>query len=212
MNPIRNIIFDLGAVLLDIDFSLTRQAFQDLGWAEFNASMTTVHRNPLLADYETGKLDNAQFLEGIRKQSGLPLSDGQITDAWNALILDFPEERLELLERLKGRYRLFLLSNTNSFHYDAFQQRLRARRGHELECFFERTYYSHLSGMRKPHAKFFELVLKENNLAPEQTLFVDDLEANILSAQSLGINTFHVTEGKSILDLEMNPLKGNGNR
>ena len=106
---------------MNIDFKLTEKAFQDLGF-DFAKYMSQHHITPFFEEYETGKIDDAAFIKGIQQIAGKPLTENEIISAWNALLLDFPLERIELLEKLKKEYRIFLLSNTNALHYKAFQQ------------------------------------------------------------------------------------------
>jgi glucose-1-phosphatase len=118
-------------------------------------------------------------------------------------LLDFPPERIELLKRIKNKYRTFLLSNTNSIHLKEFQQRLFNAHGVFLEDLFEKTYYSHVVKLRKPSSAIFELVLKENNLAPSETLFIDDTASNFSEAKQLGIQVYHLTNGRSITEMDI---------
>ena len=131
------------------------------------------------------------------------MSEDQIIDAWNALLLDFPRERIDLLKKIKTRYRTFLLSNTNSIHLKEFQERLHTEQGVYLEDLFEKAYYSHVVKLRKPHADIFNLVMNENNLVPAETLFIDDTESNFPEAQRLGIQIYHLKHGMSITDMDL---------
>src|SRR5690606_27785293 len=111
--------------------------------------------------------------------------------AWNAMILDFPVERLRFLEELSKKYRLFLLSNTNDLHIDAVRRALEKTTGHKnLEQYFEKTYFSSAIGMRKPDTRIFEFVCSENNLDPAKTIFIDDSPQHIEGAKSVGIEAF----------------------
>lgn len=198
---IKNIIFDLGGVIMNIDFKLTEAAFNRLGFANYREFMTQFHITPLFEDYETGKIDDATFIEGVRQLSGLKITEEDVIEAWNALLQDFPPERLQLLESLKQQYRLFLLSNTNALHYAAFQDRLHAQTGKLLEDYFEKTYYSHTAQMRKPNADIYQLVLDENGLSAAETLFIDDTASNFSGAESLGIKTLHLKPPMQITEL-----------
>jgi putative hydrolase of the HAD superfamily len=199
MPAIKNIIFDLGGVIMNIDFKKTENAFADLGFADFKQHMTQFHITPFFEEYETGKINDRAFVKGIQQIAGKPIAEQEIIAAWNALLLDFPLERIELLERLKKHYRIFLLSNTNSLHYRAFQQTLHALTGKRLEDIFEKTYYSHTAHLRKPDAAFYQRVLDENNLNPPETLFIDDTASNLSGAEETGIQTFHLMAPMTIL-------------
>lgn len=203
MTGIKNIIFDLGGVVLNIDFGLTNKAFEDLGVPDFARYITQHHITPLFEAYETGKIDDAVFIKGVRELSGLPLSEAQITAAWNALLLDFPPARIELLKKLRTKYRLFLLSNTNALHLREFNERLKRQSGLYLEDIFEKAYYSHAVGLRKPHAEIYRLVIEENGLNPAETLFIDDTASNFSGAEEVGLKTLHLKPPMTILDLKV---------
>lgn len=200
---IRNIIFDLGGVIMNIDFKKTESAFAELGFADFKQYMTQFHITPFFEEYETGKIDDAAFVKGIQEIAGRPLTEAQVVGAWNALLLDFPPARLQLLEKIKNDYRIFLLSNTNSLHYQAFQQTLEAQTGKKLEDIFEKTYYSHTAHLRKPHAAIYQLVLEENRLQPAETLFIDDTASNFSGAEELGIQTLHLKPPMQITEIPL---------
>ncbi|MBS1567119.1 MAG: HAD-IA family hydrolase, partial [Bacteroidetes bacterium] len=151
------------------------------------------------------KIDDAAFLKGIREISGLPLTDEQIIAAWNALLLEFVPARIEFLKRLKTKYRLFLLSNTNAIHVQEFNERLKKTNGLYLEDIFEKTYYSNVVGLRKPHAPVYRLVLEENGLDPAETLFIDDTIGNFTGAEEVGLNVLHLKPPTTILDLGLLP-------
>lgn len=188
---------------MNIDFKKTEAAFADLGFTDFKRHMTQFHITPFFEEYETGKINDDEFVKGIQKIAGKPITKEQIIQAWNALLLDFPLERIELLERLKKRYRIFLLSNTNALHYEAFQQRLHALTGKFLEDIFERTYFSHTAHLRKPDAAIYQLVLDENALNAAETLFIDDTASNFSGAEEVGIQTLHLKPPMSITDIAL---------
>jgi putative hydrolase of the HAD superfamily len=202
MQNIRNIIFDLGGVILNIDFKLTEKALKELGIDNFSEYMTQQHISSFFKEYEIGKIDDASFVRALQSLASKPLAEDAIINAWNALLADFPRERIELLQRLKTNYRLFLLSNTNSIHYKEFQRKLRLQTGNYLEDYFEKTYYSHEVGLSKPSIEIFQLVISENKLDPSQTLFIDDTEGNIVAAKQAGLQTHHIVPGTSITELE----------
>ena len=201
MPTIKNIIFDLGGVIMNIDFKKTEQAFADLGFADFSKYMTQYHITPFFEDYEKGNIDTAAFISGVQQLTSQPLSGDQIVHAWNALLLDFPLERIALLEQLKHRYRIFLLSNTNALHYEAFRQNLNVLTGKRLEDIFEKAYFSHTVNLRKPDVAIYQLVLEENDLDPAETLFVDDTASNFSGAEQAGIQVFHLQPPMTITDV-----------
>ena len=197
-----NIIFDLGGVILNIDYGLTLKGFSDLGIQDPEAQFTQLKQTPLFDDYETGRIDTDQFRNGLREHIPAVVSDDQIDAAWNCMLLDLPESRLKLLNELKIRHRIFLLSNTNELHIQEFHRRLSMWFGvKDLSHLFETVYYSFQMGMRKPDAEIFETVLDQNRLFASETLFIDDSPQHIEGAKQLGIQAHFLEEGKGILDL-----------
>ncbi len=201
MTGIKNIIFDLGGVILNIDFNRTAKAFTDLGIDDFSKHITKFQASSLFLDYETGLIDDDTFIKGIQSLSPKPLSEQEVIDAWNALLLDFPEERIAFLKLLRKKYRLFLLSNTNAIHLVEFQKRFYALTGNYLEGVFEKTYYSHVVKLRKPSEAIYQLVVSENSLIPSETLFVDDTAVNFQGSEKIGLKSAHIPPPKTILDL-----------
>jgi HAD superfamily hydrolase (TIGR01509 family) len=200
-NGYRNIIFDLGGVILNIDFELTAKAFADLGVKDFSDHFGQFKISPLFLSYEVGNIDDSTFFDAIRKETGLPLTDEQITRAWNALLLDFPQERIDLLLELKQRYNIYLLSNTNALHATQFQEQLKQQTGLYLEDIFHKVYMSHQVHLRKPGKEIYELVLQENNLKPEETLFLDDTHTNFSGSTEAGIAHRLISKENNILTL-----------
>ncbi len=202
MENISAIILDLGGVLLNIDYQLTKKAFANLGIADFDVHYTQFRGSHLFDDLETGKVSEAEFYDIFRKKAGISLSDEQIRQAWNAMLLEFPASRATLLADLRSRYRLFLLSNTNGIHYEYFNDLFRKSTGLEsLDDRFDHAYYSHRMGLRKPGVEIYRQLLKEQNLDPATTLFIDDTASNLVGAQEAGIQTIHLQAPMRIEDL-----------
>lgn len=203
MQNIRNIIFDYGNVIFAIDFSLAQQAFTDLGVQDVASLYGHRGQDRLFDDFDRGTISSAQFREGIRKLAQKPeLTDDQIDGAWNALLIGVPQGNHELLIQCRERYRTFLLSNNNEIHYAWILDHL--QREHGLagnDDFFEKSYYSHLIGMRKPSPEIFELVLAENGLDPAETLFIDDSPQHLEVASGLGIQTALLSSPADLGDL-----------
>jgi putative hydrolase of the HAD superfamily len=196
---IRHIIFDLGGVLLNIDYHRTEEAFIASGITNFGHLFSQLKQSPLFDDFEMGKISEQQFIAGLQSIAPGMLTEKQIITAWNAMLLDFPLRRLQLLQQMRLHYDLFLLSNTNEIHETAFNKILMD--GHSIPnigVFFDRVYLSHRVGLRKPMPEIFELVLNENSLSPEHTLFIDDSHQHIVAAQKLGIQTIYLEKGMTI--------------
>ena len=188
MNNIKNIIFDLGNVLLDIDFSKTIAAFEGLGFSNFKSTYSPYKMDTLFENLETGKITEETFYKDIKTIGKNPLTNTQIKNAWNALLLNFRKESLTFLEKISSTYNLYLLSNTNSIHFNAFEEIFRKETGKSsLGNYFIKTYYSHLIGLRKPDKDVYSFVLKDAGIVAGETLFIDDLANNVEGACSLGI-------------------------
>lgn len=195
---IKHIIFDLGGVLLNIDYSLTEQAFRQLGFEDFGGLFSQLKQESLFDDLETGNITAITFCERLRAVSGKEISNVDILAAWNAMLLDLPLRRLQLLQQLQLHYDLVLLSNTNAIHEEAFNEITRKAHGIFISHFFDKVYFSHRVGMRKPNRDIFERILQENNFDAAHTLFIDDSPQHIVTAKALGIQTIFLEKGMTI--------------
>ncbi len=205
LKKIDALIIDLGGVILDIDVEGTFTKFKNLGIGPGKPGLDLITKNNIFTGFEIGKYTPEQFRNEVRKVSSSEFSDEKFDEIWNSMILTFPTDRISAIEKFKVKYRSFLMSNTNEIHYHFYSKVLNDNFEYEnLDKLFEKAYYSHTSGMRKPDPKFFEHILDENNLKPEHTLFIDDFIENIEAAQSLNIKTYHISNGQSLVDL-VNP-------
>lgn len=202
MQNIKNIIFDYGNVIFNINFNNVQEAWQKLGINNAAEFYGHKHQDPVFNLLERGEITNAGFRDRIRELTQKPeLTDEQIDNAWNAIFVGIPEGNHELLLKLKNKYRTFLLSNINAIHYDFVHNYL--KKVYNLNSndeLFEKVYYSHLTGKRKPEPEIFEQVLNENNLNPAETLFIDDSPQHLESAKKLGLQTFLMTAPDTIQD------------
>ena len=201
MAKTKNIIFDLGGVLLNLDIQKTVDAFKQLGLNNTEELFRVGYAASFFKQHETGSINDEEFIASIEKLTGSSGKQQQITEAWNALLLDFPPERIQWLQGLKNSYRLFLFSNTNAIHLNRFQETFYTSHGFAMDELFEKTYYSHLVRVRKPDIKAYEMVLNENNLEASQTIFIDDALVNVESAESIGIHGIHLKPGVSITSI-----------
>lgn len=198
---VKNIIFDFGGVILNLDYQLTEAAFAGLGLSDFGKLYSQAMQKELFDAFEKGLLSPAEFRAEIRKLIK-SASDEQIDSAWNSMLLDLPEERIVLLDKLKKRYRIFLLSNTNEIHFNAFSAYIQEKFKRDIFYeVFEKAYVSHKINMRKPDAEIFEFVVRENNLRKEETLFIDDSIQHVEAARNAGLHAIFLEKGKTILDL-----------
>ena len=206
VTPVKSIIFDLGGVLINLNYQLTRAAFENLGIANFNDLYTQHHANPLFEQLEVGAIEPEAFYEALREATGLTLTNSQIETAWNAMLLDFPIERLLWLDQIKNKYNIYLFSNTNAIHYNAFiniYRQVAPQLGLDInfEHFFKTAYYSHTLGQRKPELAAFEAVIQDPKLDPAQTRFIDDTISNIEGAQKAGLRTIFLSGGLTVQDV-----------
>jgi putative hydrolase of the HAD superfamily len=195
---IRNIIFDLGGVILNVDYHKTENAFKNLGIVDFEKIFSQVQQSKLVDKFETGEISSAEFRTNLRKMCGFDINDKIIDKAWNAMILDLPNSRIKLIEKLRFQYKIFLLSNTNQVHIDYCIQNFDFE---NLTSKFNKIYLSHEIHLRKPDTQTYEFVLNDSQIQASQTLFIDDTPKNVESAKRAGLNAYLIANGETINDL-----------
>jgi glucose-1-phosphatase len=201
-SEIKNIIFDLGGVIINLDTHKTYEQFSKLSGIKVEEFISKASESPFFDQYEKGLLSDQEFREHLRLLLKSEASDSEIDNAWNAMLLDIPLKRIQLLQQLRANYRLFLLSNTNNIHLQCFTKIFQHTTGlPSLDNCFDKAYYSHLMKMRKPDDEIYRQVLIENQLMANQTLFLDDNLSNLQGAKSVGIHTFHVAHPDLIFSL-----------
>jgi FMN phosphatase YigB (HAD superfamily) len=187
---IHTIIFDFGDIFINLDKQATVEGLKKLGLSEWNEDL-----NQLNLQFEKGEIPQEEFLLGIQKQ--VPnASLVEILEAWNAILLDFPLYRLEFLQKLSKKYRLFLLSNTDSIHIETFEQETGISFYSDFYQCFEKVYFSFEIGMRKPDAEIFNYLIQKHELSVKNTLFVDDKKENTDAALSLGFHVWNLQVGQ----------------
>ncbi|UFH35454.1 HAD family hydrolase [Flavobacterium acetivorans] len=193
---INAIIFDFGDVFINLDKKATFEGLKKIGLSEWNDDL-----NQLNILFEKGEISKENFLSGIQKHVPKATTE-EILEAWNAILLDFPLYRLEFLQMLSQKYRLFLLSNTDAIHIDTFEQKNGVSFYSDFYQCFEKVYFSFEMGMRKPDAEIFNHVLNKHDLQAKRTLFVDDKKENTDAALSLGMNVWNLQVGQEdVVDL-----------
>ncbi len=197
----RNIILDLGGVLIDVDYHETTRAFRALGLDQIDDLYNKQEQQTLFDDMNTGRISNEEFRNVLLTHLPAGTTGDQVDIAWNAMLGKIPPHRIRLLERLKPQYRLFLLSNTNRIHIPKFMQIVQADYGRDvLDAYFEKIYFSCDIGMRKPDREIFDLVLGENKLNAQETVFIDDSPQHVEGAKTTGLSSHY-------LDLENDTLE-----
>ena len=204
VDKIKNIIFDLGGVLLNLDYDKTEKEFEKLGVKDFNSIYNQFGQSNLFDDYETGKISSQKFRDSLKMHLPNNVTDQQINAAWNAMLLELPNERIKLLFELKIHFNIYLYSNTNEIHIKHFRSYLDDKFGTGLfDSIFINHYYSNEFGMRKPNPKAFTKLIEIEGLNPVETFFVDDSPQHVKGAKDAGLNAYHlkVKEGETVLDL-----------
>jgi len=203
-NPsIKNLIFDLGGVILDLSVDQTMEQFSALSGLDKQKVKDLYASTPGFEDYEKGLMDDKDFRDFVRNVFAVQSSDEEIDTCWTAMLLGLPIGKLNLLQSLKKNFSVYLLSNTNNIHLNYINQIMLpgiTDAGNSLDSYFHRAYYSHVMKKRKPNADIFEQVLNENSLLAHETLFLDDNLPNIEGAKQLGIQTVHVITPDLILN------------
>ena len=199
---VKNLIFDLGGVILDLSVDTSLSSFANLSGIEKSTVKRLFVSSPEFELYEKGGMSNEDFRAFVKKLYSIDAPDETLDACWNAMLLGFPKKKLELLETLKGKYNVYLLSNTNDIHLQHINNILLPQVNHHtsLDDFFHRAYYSHRMKKRKPDAEIFEQVLNESNFLPGETLFLDDNQSNVEGAGKLGIKTLHVVNPDMVYD------------
>jgi len=187
------LILDLGGVLIDVDYSGSARAFKDLGHPDFEGLYTKARQSDLFDRFETGELSPAGFRDAVRELLGPGLSDADIDASWNAMLGSIPPERIAVVQQLKERYPVLLLSNTNAIHVPAFEAIVARENGiTDFKRLFHGAYYSCELGMRKPNADIFHHVIALHKADPARTLFIDDSPQHVEGARKAGLQAEHL--------------------
>lgn len=202
MKNIQNIIFDLGGVIINLDVYKTIEEVNRISHVPFETIYTQAKQNDLFNLLDKGKISNKDFFKELKKELNFRGNDKDLVNAWNAMLLDVPESRLDTLVDAKQNYNTYLLSNTCEPHIEVFERELYLEHGvKNFEDYFDRVYYSCRVGMRKPDKEIFELVLKENELNPTETVFIDDSIQHVKAAGECGIRSYLLPKNVEIGDL-----------
>ena len=209
---IKNIIFDFGGVILDLTMQRCFDEFKKLGVERLDKMYAVVSHYDFFTQLEKGKIDSTEFYDHLRTFIPNHVSNEEIEIAWNAMLGTIPANRIQLIDKLnKGtRFRTFLLSNTNAIHYDKYVADLHRDHGfNDFSELFEKDYFSHQLGLKKPDPEIFEFILRDAELLPNETLFIDDSQVNIEGAEALGIQSFLLPPEIGIVELFPETLLAN---
>jgi glucose-1-phosphatase len=202
VKEIKNIIFDLGGVIIDLDIQATISAFNNISPLPFETVYTQARQSALFDQFDKGLISEFDFFSQLKQEISYPGNEYDLIKPWNAMLLNVPERRLDLLVKAKQNYKTFLLSNTNETHIDKFEHDLYMRHGvKNFEDYFEKVYYSCRIRMRKPDLEIFEWVLRQNQLNPSETIFIDDSVQHVQGAGAAGINSYLLPKDMEVADL-----------
>ena len=200
-SKIKNVVFDLGGVLINLDFDNCLNAFRKAGFQDIEKQASQFRGKGFFSQFELGEITPEEFRETIRKETCESLSDRKIDDMWNLMLLDIPREKLDLLLELRERYMVYLLSNTNRIHWSYACEQMFSYRGFRVNDFFEDTLLSFEMHKAKPGKDIYEQMMNEANILPEETFFIDDSETNCQAAMTLGIRSHHYHVGEDLSSL-----------
>ena len=201
LNGIRNIIFDLGGVLLNIAPKKTIEAFGKLGMEQLVGDKGLSYDHDIFYLMEQGKITPEEFRNGVRQLLPKEVSDDEIDAAWTAMLLDFPAIRVELLKNLRKDFKIYLFSNTNAIHVEKFHSIFRNQHGFEVSTLFDKDFYSNEIGYRKPSAESYQEIIRLSGINPAVSLFIDDSLQNVESAMASGLKGFWLETGQTVENL-----------
>lgn len=199
-SSIKNIVFDLGGVLVDLNRERAVTAYRELGY-DASASVGLYNSVGCFGQMELGLITSSEFCDAIRKDAKLPVTNQQVFDASLSILKGLPAHRLEKLLQLKQKYHLYLLSNTNAIHWEQACLKFFEQAGLHVSDYFQQTFLSYQIHSCKPDLAIFQYMLEQTGMNPEESLFIDDSEANCKAAQQLGIQVHCVRETDDWLTL-----------
>ena len=202
MKRVKALLFDLGGVIVNLDYHKTINAFEALGVANTEILYNQFSQTEIFDDFETGCLSGKEFINLMKHQISTHSSESEIKKAWNAMILGFEEAKLEQIKRYSEKIPCYLLSNTNEIHLAYIQSLLGKMPFKNLELLFNKCYYSHIIGKRKPHKETFEWVLNDMGYTPEDVLFIEDSPQHIEGAKTINLNTLYFTKERNLEEIE----------
>ena len=202
MKRVKALLFDLGGVIVNLDYHKTINAFEALGVANTEILYNQFSQTEIFDDFETGCLSGKEFINLMKRQISTHSSESEIKKAWNAMILGFEEATLEQIKRYSEKIPCYLLSNTNEIHLAYIQSLLGKMPFKNLELLFNKCYYSHIIGKRKPHKETFEWVLNDMGYTPEDVLFIEDSPQHIEGAKTINLNTLYFTKERNLEEIE----------
>ena len=203
MKRINALLFDLGGVIVDLDYNKTIEAFEAIGLEDAEHLYNQFNQSKIFDEFEIGSISREKFIDLLQEKIPQKVSQSKIKEAWNAMILGFEKSKLEQIKRYSEKIPCYLLSNTNEIHLEYIQTLLQEVPFKNLELLFTKCYYSHIIGRRKPHRETFEWVLNDMGSSPEEVLFIEDSPQHIRGAEKAKIKTLHFTNGRRLEDVDL---------
>ena len=201
LKGIKNIVFDLGGVLLNIDPNKTNEAFAKLGMYQPIDDKGRTYEHEIFYLMEKGKVTPDEFRDGVRKLLPGEVTNDQIDDAWTAMLIDFPTIRVELLQKLRNDFGLYLFSNTNAIHVAKYQSLFRNEHGFEVTLLFDKVFHSNEIGYRKPTPESYHKIIRLSGIRPEESLFIDDSNTNVEGAVACGLKGYWLQPGQTVEEI-----------
>jgi len=201
VTDVKNLVFDFGGVIYQIDHEKQIKSFYSLGLNNFELFFSQSLQKPLFADFEKGQISEDDFRHELNRILGMNLPVEKIDEAWNSILVDYFHESVKLIENLKNRYRLFLMSNTNSIHYRLYINQFSEKYEYGFNSLFEKTFWSFQIGRRKPDADVFKFVMEQGKMNPEESIFIDDSIQNTIASVDAGMPSLWLKPGKKMVEL-----------
>lgn len=201
LKGIRNIVFDLGGVLLNIEPKKTIEAFGQLGMEQLIGDKGLTYDHKIFYQMEQGQISTEEFRDGVRKLLPNQVTDQQIDEAWTAMLLNFPGIRVELLQKLRKDFGLYLFSNTNAIHVEKYQSIFRNQHSFEVTSLFDKLFHSNEIGLRKPSPESYNEIIHLSGIAPEKSLFIDDSLTNVEGAMACGLKGYWLEPGETVEEI-----------
>lgn len=198
---IKNIIFDFGGVIIDIDANSIVNQMNKMGF-EYHDKIKSPAFKKILDRFEKGIITASTFRKQVCNYLEIKITDHLFDEIWNSMLFDIPERRINLVKQLKQNYHVYLLSNTNAIHYDMFVRDLQLRFGYrEFDNLFDKSFFSFVLHIMKPDPDIFIYICDHYHIIPEESLFIDDTEANLVAARKLGFHTYKINQGERVVEL-----------
>lgn len=201
MKGIKNVVIDLGGVMINLDRDRCVRAFQSLGLENAGSMLGLYRQEEPFLSVETGRISSAKFYDNLRELTGRPTPDSDFESAFDEFLVDLPVERLAALRRMRAEgKRLYMISNTNAIMFDGWIKRAFMQEGLHVGDYFDGIVTSFAEGVCKPDAALFETVIRRFSLNPAESVLLDDSEANCEAARSLGMQAVRIIGDRTILN------------